>query len=90
MPVSRETTSKAALSGGNNLATALSLNVCPYRATEILHRRPLIGEFYWHDNYSDVAGTLEHNLSNCLIAQRDLPKNGKAFASVISNMRGQN
>jgi hypothetical protein len=24
--------------------------------TEILHRRPLIGEFYWHDNYSDAAG----------------------------------
>lgn len=56
MPVSRETTPKAALSGGNNLATALSLNACPYRATEILHRRPLIGEFYWHDNYSDAAG----------------------------------
>jgi hypothetical protein len=32
------------------------LNACPYRATEILHRRPLIGEFYWHDNYSDAAG----------------------------------
>ena len=56
MPISRETTSNAALSGGNNLATALSLNACPYRATEILHRRPLIVEFYRHDNYSDAAG----------------------------------
>jgi len=32
------------------------LNACPYRATEILHRRPLIVEFYRHDNYSDEAG----------------------------------
>jgi hypothetical protein len=55
IPVSRETSSNAALSGGNNLATALSLNACPYRATEILHRRPLIVEFYWGGNYSDAA-----------------------------------
>ncbi len=32
IPTSRATTSIAALSGGNNRATALSLNVCPYRA----------------------------------------------------------
>ena len=57
MPLSRETTSNAALSGGNNLATVLSLNACPYRATEILHRHPLIVEFYRHDNYSDAAGS---------------------------------
>ena len=30
----------AALSGGSNRATALSLNVCPYRAKPVLHRRP--------------------------------------------------
>ena len=29
-----------ALSGGSNRATALSLNVCPYRAKFVLHRRP--------------------------------------------------
>jgi len=40
IPISRATTSTAALSGGNNRATALSLNVCPYRATSVLHRRP--------------------------------------------------
>lgn len=40
-PTSRATTSSAALSGGSNLATALSLNACPYRAKSVLHRRPL-------------------------------------------------
>jgi hypothetical protein len=33
MPISRETASIAELSGGSNLATALSLNSLPYRAT---------------------------------------------------------
>ena len=37
-----ETASNAVLSGGNNQVNALSLNACPYRATEIPHRRPLI------------------------------------------------
>lgn len=32
----------AALSGGSNRATSLSLNACPYRATVILHRRPRV------------------------------------------------
>jgi len=41
-PISRETTSSEALSGGSNLATALSLNACPYRATSVLHRRPRV------------------------------------------------
>ena len=41
IPTSRDTTSSAALSGGSNRATALSLNACPYRATSVLHRRPL-------------------------------------------------
>src|SRR5882724_9795381 len=36
MPTSRATTSNAALSGGSNRATALSLNACPYL---VLHRR---------------------------------------------------
>ena len=40
IPTSRATTSIAALSGGSNRATALSLNVCPYRAKSVLHRRP--------------------------------------------------
>jgi len=39
-PTSRATTSSAALSRGSNLATALSLNTCPYRAKSVLHRRP--------------------------------------------------
>ena len=41
-PTSRATTSIAALSGGSNLATALSLNACPYRANSVLHRRPRV------------------------------------------------
>ncbi|MDP2370302.1 MAG: peptidogalycan biosysnthesis protein, partial [Rhodoferax sp.] len=32
----------AALSGGNKRATARSLNVCPYRATSVLLRRPRV------------------------------------------------
>jgi hypothetical protein len=32
------------------------LNACPYRAIEILHRRPLIDVVYRGDNYSDAAG----------------------------------
>ena len=39
-PISRATTSTAALSGGSTRATARSLNACPYRATSLLHRRP--------------------------------------------------
>ena len=42
MPTSRATSSNAALSGGSNLATALSLNARPYRANSILHRRPRV------------------------------------------------
>jgi hypothetical protein len=37
---SRLTCSTGALSGGNNRATALSLNACPYLATSVFHRRP--------------------------------------------------
>src|SRR5665647_927984 len=55
-PTSRATTSTAALSGGNSLATALSLNACPYRATSGLRRRPLGYWFYRGDNYSDAGG----------------------------------
>ena len=40
IPSSRATKSIAALSGGSNRATALSLNACPYRAKSVLHRRP--------------------------------------------------
>ena len=42
MPTSLAITSTAAPSGGSSRATALSLNVCPYRATSVLHRRPRI------------------------------------------------
>jgi hypothetical protein len=55
-PTSRATTSIAALSGGSNRATALSLNVCPYRAKSVLDRRPL-GLIYGGNNYSDAGGT---------------------------------
>src|SRR5450830_679980 len=41
-PTSLATNSTAALSGGNNRATARSLNVCPYRANSVLHRRPRV------------------------------------------------
>ena len=41
-PTSWATKSSAALSGGNNRATARSLNVCPYRATSVLLRRPQV------------------------------------------------
>lgn len=34
-------TTSSALSGGSNLATALSLNACPYRAKSVIHRRLL-------------------------------------------------
>ena len=40
IPTSHATKSIAALSGGSNRANALSLNVCPYRAKSVLHRRP--------------------------------------------------
>ncbi|MDD5001752.1 MAG: hypothetical protein PHO55_12310, partial [Thiomonas arsenitoxydans] len=43
-------------SGGSNLATALSLNACPYRAMSVLHRRPL-GLIYGDDNYSAAGGS---------------------------------
>ena len=39
-PTSRATSSNAALSGGNNRATALSLNACPYFANSLSHHRP--------------------------------------------------
>jgi hypothetical protein len=55
-PTSRTTTFTAAPSGGNNLATALSLNACPYRVTSVLHRRALGFWFYRGDNYSDAGG----------------------------------
>lgn len=38
---SHPTFSIGALSGGNSLATALSLNACPYLATSFFHYRPL-------------------------------------------------
>jgi len=38
---SRATSSNAALSGGNNLATALLLNACPYLAKSLSHRCPM-------------------------------------------------
>jgi hypothetical protein len=41
-PTSLATNSTAALSGGNNRATARSLNVCPYRANSVLHRHPRV------------------------------------------------
>jgi len=52
IPTSRATTLTAELSGGNNLATALSLNTCPYRAIQVFHHRPL---FTW---FSKEATTI--------------------------------
>ena len=42
MPTSRATTSTGQLSGGSSRATALSLNICPYRAICVFHRRPQV------------------------------------------------
>ena len=39
---SRATTSMGALCGGDNLATALSLNACPHLATAVFPYRPWI------------------------------------------------
>lgn len=44
-PISRATASNVALSGGSNLATALSLNSCPYLATSLSHQSPRIQDF---------------------------------------------
>ncbi|APR06231.1 hypothetical protein Tchl_3431 [Thauera chlorobenzoica] len=41
---SRETVSTDALSGGNNRATALSLNACPYLATSFFRYRPQVSD----------------------------------------------
>ncbi|WP_256469842.1 type II toxin-antitoxin system HicB family antitoxin [Aromatoleum aromaticum] len=41
---SRETVSTDALSGGNNRATALSLNACPYLATSFFRYRPRVSD----------------------------------------------
>ena len=56
MPTSLAITSAAAPSGGSNRATARSLNVCPYRATDVLHRRPQGSWSYEGDNYCDAGG----------------------------------
>ena len=42
IPTSRATTSTAQLSGGSSRATALSLNICPYRAICVFHRHPQV------------------------------------------------
>lgn len=42
---SRETVSTAALSGGNNRVTALSLNACPYLATSSFRYRPRVSDY---------------------------------------------
>jgi hypothetical protein len=41
---SRETVSTAALSGGSNRATTLSLNACPYLATSFFRYRPRVSD----------------------------------------------
>lgn len=41
---SQDTGSSEALSGGNNLATTLSLNACPYLATSFLRYRPCVSD----------------------------------------------
>ncbi|WP_205853103.1 hypothetical protein, partial [Polaromonas sp. AER18D-145] len=48
--------STAALSGGNNRATARSLNACPYRANSCPSSPPPDSWFYGGDNYSDAGG----------------------------------
>jgi hypothetical protein len=54
-PTCNETSPIEALSGGSNLATALSLNACPYRAMST-PLRPTHFEFYSGDNNTDAEG----------------------------------
>lgn len=55
-PTSLATNSSAALSGGNNRATARFLNVCPYRANFFPSSPPPGSWFYRGDNYCDAGG----------------------------------
>jgi hypothetical protein len=48
-----------ALSGGSNLATALSLNSCPYLATPYSCYRPHFLRSKRGDNYSDTGGWIK-------------------------------
>jgi alkylhydroperoxidase/carboxymuconolactone decarboxylase family protein YurZ len=68
IPTSFATAYAAALSGGSNRATARFLNVCPYLATDLIHRLPPGSWFYGGDNYWDARGYLE-----ALLAFRAVP-----------------
>src|SRR5450830_317706 len=57
IPTSIATNSTAALSGGNNRATARFLNVCPYRANFFPSSPPPGSWFYRGDNYCDAGGS---------------------------------
>lgn len=55
-PISLATSLIDALSGGSSLATALSLNSCPYRANSCSSQRPRVYQIYRSDNHSDTGG----------------------------------
>jgi hypothetical protein len=59
-PTSRDTTSIAELSGGNNRATIRSLYLCPYRATSVF-LRPQRFRSYPGGNFSDTEGASSTN-----------------------------
>ena len=61
----RATVSIGALSGGNNLATALSLNACPYLATSFFHYRP-----YIHDSIEATTILTQGALKKVFIGEQ--------------------
>ncbi len=71
VPTSLATNSAAALSGGNNRATARSLNVCPYRAN-FCPSSPSPGSwFYRGDRYCDAGGNHKGYTARIEFDERD-------------------
>src|SRR5258705_13495477 len=65
-PTSPATSSNAALSGGNNRATALSLNACPYFANSFSHHRPRFIDCIGATSILTRGGWLDEQLATIL------------------------
>jgi hypothetical protein len=76
MPTSRDTTSIAALSGGNNRATIRSLYCCPYRATSVFLLKADASEAGegWSD--SQIAAALDTSLATIARTRQQLVEEG--------------
>jgi hypothetical protein len=81
MPTSRATTSNAVLLGGSNRATALSLNVCPYRAICVFHRRPQVLGFIEATTILTRGGTLKEENEQL---KRELVRKEKALSEAAA------